>query len=61
MALLEGESKMSPMSDFNEPVNMGEALPQNNDNLRGTAKLNENCVDNFFTSSDTSLSIHDHI
>jgi hypothetical protein len=52
---------MSPMSDFHEPVNMGEALPQNNDNLRGTAKLNENCVDNFFTSSDTSLSIHDRI
>ena len=55
---------MSPMSDFNEPLNMGEALPQNNDNLRGPAKLIENCVlnlDNFFTSSDMSLSIHDRI
>ena len=55
---------MSPMSDFNEPLNMGEALPQNNDNLCGTAKLNGNYVvnlDNFFTSSDKSLSIHDRI
>jgi hypothetical protein len=28
MALLESESKMPLMPDFNEPVNMNEALPK---------------------------------